>query len=271
MNLLRRLQSRLSPYAIPNLTGVLVAGQVLLYLLRMVRSADNGLDPLAHLYFEPGAILSGEVWRFVTFLFIPPDSAPLWAVVYWMVFYFFGSALEQHWGTVRYNGFLLVGYLANVLAACIAWWAGSIGFASNSFLYGTVFLAFARLFPDFIMNIMFILPIQIKWLALLAWITYGYIFASSDWMGKLLVLASLANYFYFFGSDHWREFRQGHRRRSFQARAASGARPTHECRVCGLTSESSPKTAFRYCSKCAGQCCYCPEHIQDHEHLLEDV
>ena len=45
----------------------------------------------------------------------------------------------------------------------------------------------------------------------------------------------------------------------------------HVCRVCGLSSDASPKTLFRYCTKCAGQACYCPDHIRDHEHVVEEV
>ena len=44
---------------------------------------------------------------------------------------------------------------------------GARSTASNGFLYSSIFLAFARLFPDFIINLFFVLPIRIKWLALL--------------------------------------------------------------------------------------------------------
>jgi len=53
--------------------------------------------------------------------------------------------------------------------------------------------------------------------------------------------------------------------------AETRAKPIqHECRVCGLTSGMAPKTAFRYCSQCAGQQCYCPDHLRDHEHVTEE-
>ncbi len=38
--------------------------------------------------------------------------------------------------------------------------------------------------------------------------------------------------------------------------------------VCGLTSDDAPQTQFRYCSKCDGDSCYCPEHLQNHEHVV---
>lgn len=272
MSLLKNLQSRLRRWAIPNPTAIIIAGQVLLYLVQTARDAGQvGGDAFAGIYLDPGRVLEGEVWRLVTFAFVPPRTSLIWAIFGWLIFYFFGTTLENTWGTARYNAFLLIGIIANIVAAFVAWSLGSLTIADNGFLYGTVFLAFARLFPDFVINVFFILPVRIKWLALLAWIGYGYAFAVSGWMGKLLIIASVFNYLVFFGREHVREWKQGHRRRSFQSRTAKVGKHVHKCLVCGLDSESSPKTAFRYCSKCAGQCCYCPEHIQSHEHVVNEA
>jgi len=167
--------------------------------------------------------------------------------------------------------FLLVGYVASVGAAFLAYALGVDAIANNMFLYGTLFLAFARLFPDFTINLFFILPIKVKWLALLMWIMYGYQLLTSGWMGRMLIVASVLNYLLFFGREHLREWKQGHRRRAYQAQVQSAAKEIqHECRVCGLNSQDSPKTLFRYCSKCDGQCCYCPEHIREHEHVTSE-
>jgi hypothetical protein len=58
----------------------------------------------------------------------------------------------------------------------------------------------------------------------------------------------------------------------FQAKALrSPQRMVHKCRVCGLASDASPQTQFRYCSKCDDDCCYCPEHLQNHEHAVRDA
>jgi hypothetical protein len=97
--------------------------------------------------------------------------------------------------------------------------------------------------------------------------------SSPTWMGKAMVVAAVFNYLLFFGRDILRDVKQGHRRMQFQSRSLKGSGPkdrplmTHECHVCGLSSTTSPKTAFRYCSECGGNICYCPEHLQNHEHL----
>ena len=267
--MLSRLESRFGRWAIPNVTVIIIAGQVLLYFLQITSAGHGGeLDKIVLL---PSAVMRGEVWRLFTFLFTPPASRSIFVIFYWMLMYMFGNALEQQWGTFRYNLFLLVGCLASIAATFIAYAFGVDMVASNAFLYGTLFLAFARLFPDYTINLYFILPVKVKWLALLMWIWYGFTFLTGDWMGRMLIFASVLNYLLFFGKEHLQEWKQGHRRRTHQAIVKAAAKKIqHQCRVCELNSENSPRTLFRYCSKCAGQSCYCPEHIQNHEHVVSE-
>lgn len=270
MSLIHRLERKYGRLAIANITTILIAGQVLLFVAMMMRGNQHGGgNPLSGIYLIPERVVAGEVWRLLTFLFVPPPVSPLFILFAWMLFYLFGTTLEQHWGAFRYNLYLLIGYVANIAAAFLVWALIGQGMvASNSFLYGTVMLAFARINPDFTLNLFFILPIRIKWLALLMWLGYGFTLLTGGWMAKFLVVASVLNYLMFFGQEHLRDLRQGQQRRSFQSKVKSvPKRITHQCRECDLSSESSPKTLFRYCSKCAGQCCYCPEHIADHEHV----
>ena len=272
MSLLKRLESMIRPWAIPNLTGIIIAGQVVLYVAYALRRAGGaGGDAFSKLYLIPSLVLEGEVWRIFTFPLVPFSLSPIGALFGWILFYLFGSALENYWGTVRYNLFLGIGFLANV-AAAFATLAIHDGYvAQNHFLYATTFLGFARLYPDYTIHLFFILPIRIKWLALLMWLGFALQFLEGSWMDRFLVVASLLNYFLFFGRDHWYQIKGSHRRRAFQAKAKDANRSLeHQCRVCGLDSESSPRTLFRYCSKCAGQCCYCPEHIHNHEHVTAE-
>jgi hypothetical protein len=142
--------------------------------------------------------------------------------------------------------------------------------ATNEFLEVTVFLAFARLYPDFTINLYFLLPVKIRWLAIIAWIYMGYSFLfAPDWMTQLMIVAAVLNYLVFFGRDIWLDVKHGHRRMQFRANALkSRSKFMHECRVCGLNNESAPLLQFRYCSKCAGNECYCPEHLANHEHTV---
>jgi hypothetical protein len=284
MSLLSRLERRFGRWAIPNLTTILIVGQAALYVAQF---APKGISP-QRIALDPAKVVEGEVWRLVTFLFVPPARetiGTIFVIFYFLLLHLFGTTLERQWGDFRYNVYLLVGWIANVVAAfaASATVAAQIGpaaghdamtlapmVAPNAFLYGSIFLAFARLYPDFIINLFFVLPIRIRWLALLMWFGYGYSLATGPWPVKLAVIATVLNYLLFFGGEHWREFRHGRRRRTFQTAARQAtAPPKHVCRVCGISTDDSPRTLFRYCSKCAGQVCYCPEHIRDHEHIAE--
>jgi hypothetical protein len=242
-------------------------------------------DPAAvpmRLALIPQRVLDGEWWRLVTFAFTPPGDHPIFVIFYFMLFYMFGTSLELHWGAFKYNVFLLTGYVANLAGAFIALailrksMAGGeqaleSGVFSNAFLYGSIFLAFARLYPDFTIMLFFIVPVRIKWLAMLGLFGYVLTMLTGDWMSRMAATASLANYLLFFGPEHWRQAKYMRRRQEFYIKAKkSAAKPRHECAVCGVTSDDSPKMLFRYCSKCAGQRCYCPEHIGNHEHVTEE-
>ena len=265
----------------------LIVGQATLYVANFlaVRGVLPGDVALDRLMLDPAMVMQGEVWRLVTFLFTPPPIGPIFVIFYFALFHLFGSTLEREWGTFKYNLFLLIGYLANVAAA----FAGSFILqqhlelapdnvltlasrnATNGFLYGSIFLAFARLYPHFTLNLFFVLPIRIKWLALLMWLGYAYALVSGSWMTRMLVVATVANYLLFFGREHVRDWRHGQRKRVFRTEAKRAmASAKHVCAVCGLSSADEPRTLFRYCSKCTGQRCFCPEHIRDHVHVIEN-
>ena len=214
----------------------------------------------------PERVLAGEVWRLFTFLAMPPSENLLLALIFWSFFYFTGNAMESTWGAFRYNVYLLIGYFATVAAAFVF----PDQPVSNGFLQGSVFLAFAYLYPDFVVQLYFILPIKVKWLALLQWVAYAWAFAGGDWPTRLIVAASVLNFFVFFGKDLFQRVQGRRRRMAWQAKThVDKDKPFHRCLVCGITDKTHPQMEFRYCSKCAGACGYCSEHIRNHEHVTE--
>jgi hypothetical protein len=257
---------------VPNLTAFLIAGQVLLYVVNSMPAVQGRAPTLESIRLAPDMVMKGEVWRVLTYLFDPPLTNVLFAFFAWYLFYLMGTTLEAVWGTFRYNAFLGIGYVASVAIAFMYWFTFRMPgeTATNGFLYGTVFLAFARLYPDFTLLIFFVLPVKIRWLALITWIGYAIAFlGAGDWMTRLMVVAAVLNYFVFFGRDIWHDLKHGHRRMHFRAKALRGtSRLVHECRVCGIKSSDTREIVFRYCSKCEGDCCYCPEHLHHHEHIV---
>ena len=262
MKLLDNLQRRFGRFAVPHVTEGLIACQVLAYFL--AQGKPGFLEGIAMI---PSRVLQGEVWRLATFVCEPPTSNAIFAFFFWYLFFLMGAALENTWGAFRYNVYLLVGYLATVAVSPLT----PDQPASIAFLQGSVFLAFAYLYPDFELLLFFILPVKVKWLALLQWLGYGCVMAFGDWWACLLVGASICNFLLFFWHDIYLRMKSGQRRMAGQAAQIKTAHtPRHVCAICGVTSLSDPKMSFRYCSKCAGGACYCAEHIQSHQHLVEN-
>jgi hypothetical protein len=261
MPLLNRLERIFGRFAIPHLCLYLVFGQVVFWSV-----AYLGFFDLERIALLPLAVRSGEVWRLVTFLFLPPNSNPVFIAFAWYMFWLMGSALEGYWGEFRFNLYLLLGWALTVAAA----WPFPGSYTTNVFLAGSVFLAFAFLNPDFELMIFFILPVKIKWLALLQAAFYGYALIAGRWPVRLAVLASVGNFLVFFTGDILRWMKTGRRRMEHRAKQAAAReaedQPRHRCRICGKTERSHPQMDFRYCSKCAGEECYCSEHLANHEH-----
>jgi hypothetical protein len=252
---------------------VLIFGQVVAFCLGLLQ--PGFLEAIA---LVPSKVLAGEWWRLATFPIVPTTLNPLFLLFGLTLFHLMGSALEGHFGTLRYNLFLLVSYLCCLGVALLFGWIGQGQMeVTNGFLYGSVFLAFAWLFPDFELSLFFILPVKVKWLALLT--VAGYVwtfsqglfqFADGGWIICLLVLAANLNLLLFFGRDFWVRLRSGQRRMVQQARVLRTAnQPRHVCVVCGANNLTHPDRDFRYCTDCAGTPAYCNEHLQGHLHRLE--
>jgi membrane associated rhomboid family serine protease len=267
MTLMQKLERWLAPYAVQNPTLYWVMGQAFVYFGDFLGPQRGAFSE--RLMLVPGLVMQGEVWRLVTFPFVPPGMSPIWILIYLMALYFFGQTVESFWGSVRYNLYLATGIVATAAAAWLAPWDG----CTALYLQTSIFLAYATLLPETHLNIYFVFPVKAKWLALLTWLMYGVAFYGSDWPHRGIIIAAVANYLLFFGKSAFVFVKDWRRRSEFKRKVLAGnaaaAALRHECRVCGITSDMAPKMAFRYCSQCAGSCCYCPEHLRAHEHVTE--
>ncbi len=258
MNITDYLEKKFRRFSIPNITLYLIIGQAALFVLDL-----SGKSNLASMLLIPALVSAGEWWRLITFIFIPPATHPLFMIFAWYLFYLMGSALEEHWGAFRFNLFLLVGYIITV-AVSFLFPAYPV---TNLFIAGSVFLAFAFLYPDFEILIFFILPVKMKWLALLTGIGYAYQVIVGPWPTRLVVLASIANFLLFFGKDILWRMKAGNRQMIRKTKTISTKKdPFHHCAICGITDLSHPYMEFRYCRECGGLG-YCSEHITNHEHV----
>jgi len=266
MKLLDSLQRRFGRFAVPNLALLIVMGQGMVLLMGWISRPQPGQAGLVETWSLQGSqVLEGQWWRLLTFVLVPPGTGIL--VVFGLyLFLLMGGALEARWGAFRFNVYLVLGWGASIAGAFLQPDAP----ASVGYLGGSVFLAFAWLFPDFQLLLMFIIPVRIKFLAWITWIVFGWTLVSSRSTGieRLLVLAAVFNFLVFFVPDILIKIRSGQRRqqRTREQRRTETV-PFHRCTVCDLTEKDDPQMLFRFCSLCQGEREYCEKHLRDHSHV----
>jgi hypothetical protein len=271
MGLFNRFERALGRYALPNLAMYLIGGQIAFFGFSLLGHFD-----VRRIMLWPALVLEGEWWRLFTFVLVPPASgqltmtAALFLALSWYFFYMISQALESYWGVVRFNLFFLLGWVLTVGVSFVT----PAYPTTYAFFAISVFLAFAFLNPDFELYLFFILPVKIKWFALLLWLSFAYSFVVGDWNIRLTVLAATGNFLVFFARDIVQRIRSGRRHMQQQVRRASFKQdrdePRHRCVVCGKTDLTHPQMDFRYCSKCAHDECYCADHIFNHEHSVAE-
>ena len=188
------LERRLRRYSIANLMKYIVAGQAIVYLL-MIAWPSMGYNLYSAITLNRSALLYGQIWRLVTFVFVPPSSSPIFIIFALYFYYMIGLGLESRWGKVKFNLYYLVGMVAAVIACLIT------GYASNMFLNLSLFFAYAAMVPDEQVLVMMILPIKMKYLALVDAVLYTYYFIVGGFSTRVTIILCLANVFLFLGGD----------------------------------------------------------------------
>lgn len=253
------LERRFGDWEVERLTEYLLVGQVIGFVLATIRP-----EMYVNMGLSGSAIWSGEYWRLLSWLLVPTSLSPIWAVFGWYLFYMYGRSLAATWGDFKYMLYLVLMFVGSVVVAFVfpnAW-------VSNVYLFGSVFLAFAWLYPDFRLMLFFILPVKIKWLAWMGWLGMLLTLVTGAWFEKVLVLVSVVVFGLFFGEELWFEVRGWNRgmKRSVKKVQEKG---THYmiCVACGANEKSDK--IFYYCDECEPKTCFCEDHIEGHVHVRE--
>ena len=127
-------------------------------LVFVLVSLNKGFD--SYLALDIARVRAGEVWRLVTYIFVPQTGHVLLVAVALWFLWFIGDGLERAWGAFRLTLYFLVGMIGTTAAAVL-----SNSQFSSQMLFTTLFFAFAHFYPDEIIYVFFILPLKIKWIA----------------------------------------------------------------------------------------------------------
>lgn len=291
MRFIEKLERKYGKYGIPNLTMYVIICYVLGYLLMRLNPAVLSLMSL-----DVSKILQGQVWRLVTWVIYPPNTSNFLFFVISILFFYYpiGTSLERTWGSFRYTLYIFSGLLFTIISAFLLHFItggfveiGGMVYAIGGSIFSTyyismsVFLAYALSYPDMQVLLWFIIPIKMKWMA----IVYGAIilydvftyFRNGLWFVAVPIVASLLNFIIFFLStrnlQHYNP-KEVKRRREFQ-KAVAGSRVNpqtggvtkHKCAICGRTELDHPELEFRFCSRCNGNYEYCQDHLFTHTHV----
>ena len=209
MNWLTKLERKYGRWCIPNLIAILVGGQIVVYAVELFVNRYITY----FLTLTRPAFFAGEVWRLVTFLFVPFSSGGILSFALGAYFtWFIGSALEAVWGDFRFNLYILAGMLGAVLA-CLA-----TGWADTYCLSLSLLLAFALLYPEMQVLLFYIIPIKVKYFGIFAAAIWVLSFFGTSWAGRLNYLLSMAGFFLFFGPVLWSNIRAWYRREQWRRR-----------------------------------------------------
>lgn len=260
------IQRFLTRHLSGSLLQLTLYGMILVYGLDLALSILPGTFSLGGLfYFNRGLILSGEIWRVLTFPLVYPAGSGLFSVIFFafamLIYNVVIRTLEANVGRSRANLFAVLCWLAllgygMVVGRFVNFQPVILGITALAGLYN----------PNFTIYFYFFIPVRgivlgILGLGLMAY--YGLFLGSYDYL-LILGLLAVLNF------ETIRDFIAGRRRtRNYKSKlqpAKKEKAPKHRCTVCGRTEKDAPELQFRYCSQCQGNFEYCEDHIRDHEH-----
>lgn len=259
-------------FGISNLMKYVAIANVAFWLMNVVNPAF-----LQYIVFDPALILRGQVWRIISFVFYPPNTGILALLVFYF-YYWIGSILEREWGSGPFTIFYCTGVLLTVIYGFVMYFVfGYRVMLDSSYIYLSMFFSFAAMYPDMQVLFMFIIPVRMKFLALIDAVFFLMSVLGNPFPINLLPLVALLNFFIFCAGD-LKALLPGKKSKSAINFRKESARIryeqqtklyTHKCSVCGRTDVDHPELEFRYCSRCEGYHCFCSEHINNHIHFTE--
>lgn len=204
MNLLNKLERKFGRFYISNLMLYLVIGNVIVFAFVYL---FPDLPITSYMYFDRDLIFGGQVWRVLSFLFVPYNFNPIFMLISAYFYWLIGSQLESAWGGFRFNIFYFTGVIGTIIGGLIT------GYATAYYLNLSLFLAYALLFPNEEFLLMFFIPIKAKYLAYVDVVLLFWEFLISGWGERAAIIVAFLNIALFFGGDYFNKLRDKFRYR----------------------------------------------------------
>ena len=208
MNWISRLERKYGRFCIPNLISIIVGGQILVYAIELFVNQFISV----YLGLSRSLLLMGQVWRLITFVFIPFSGGGPLSVILGIYFtWFIGTALENEWGDFRFNLYFLLGMIGTALGCLVT------GIPADTYCLSlSLLLAFAMLYPEVQVLLFFVIPVRVKYFGLFAAAMWLFSFLTAGWLYKVSYLLSMLGFALFFGPQALRSVRAWIRREQWK-------------------------------------------------------
>ncbi|MCR5848369.1 MAG: hypothetical protein K6G75_09675 [Lachnospiraceae bacterium] len=192
MTWFNKLERKFGKFAIPNLPLIIVIIYGFGFLMNAVKP-----EWVYFITLNPHAILQGQVWRLISWIFVPESTMNIFFVLIFLFFYYsIGKNLELAWGKFAFNFFFFSGVFLTVLGAFVlygyfrfinpgyasafelgmtsqygnctkalggSWFYSALASEfSTYYLNLSIFLAYAITYPNMRVMLFFIIPIKVK-------------------------------------------------------------------------------------------------------------
>lgn len=253
-----------------NATLVLIVFMSVGYFFKTILPQDY-----VKFFFDPSFIVKGEVWRLVSWLMVTnlnftSVSNILLSSISLFFYYYIGRNVENELGKVKYNVFLQRGILLTILGHFLYFLALYVLLGpnvtsfqtlanspniTNTYLFQSLFMIWAYINPEERINIYFVIPVKIKFMALVYAVITIFHLITGNTGDRITIIMAFLNLVIFYFST---------KRKTKSSKKIIPKTYIHKCAICGKTSDDS--SDFRFCSKCTGQKEYCLDHIKNHTH-----
>jgi hypothetical protein len=270
MSWLNWLEQRVGFLAIPRLIPAIALLNLFVYILFQFQP-----EYVSFLTLEPALVLRGEVWRLVSYIFIPQyfldyRGGSILQSLFFLLYVWFliwiGNSLEHTWGAFRLTLYYILGMVGVTVAAFLL---VLFGFGQSEaavlplYINLSLFFAFATLFPNIQIYVLLFIPLRVKWMALFSLVVVVLVpFLFASLLNKIATIISFLNYVLFFAPAALSNMRHNRgvqkRRLKFAEGSVPVDEPLHRCVVCKRTERDDPELEFRVARDGEE---YCVEHL----------
>lgn len=168
---------RLGAVLIPPMTALILGTLLLCFIVSgvLVNFVPGAAAVVKALPVTTDGVLSGEVWRLLTYAFVHSLNDPFHVLFNGLMIYFFGRELEDRWGPKRYLLFALLTVLAGgifVVVSGMLMPGRGMAMGASAFALGVI-VAWGLVFRDREARLYFAIPargIHMVWFAAGIWL-----------------------------------------------------------------------------------------------------